>query len=112
MSQSIKCSNPKAIKQLIKAYKKTQIFSKNLKTNLFLVIVEILKNSVLDTFTNCFSLKTKHLLQKHKKIFKKITSSSIARKNRKTLFLKVKQKIKKTVMNVICDFIKNCLEDC
>ena len=80
MSHSLRCSNPKAIKELTKAYKKNKLFSRGLKTNLFMVIVEILKNSTKDVFKDCFSNKTKNLLWRNKNILKKLTSTSTTKK--------------------------------
>ena len=112
MSSEYRCSNSKAIKELIKAFEKNSKFSRKLKSRLFLVILEILKNSSKDIFHDCFSDETIKLMKKHTKLLKRIFFGSRTNKERKQKFLKSKSKFQKAVMHVIKDFLTNCVENC
>ena len=94
------------------AYKNKAIFNVELKTETFLLILEILKNLKLEKkFLKHFPSHIKKLLKKKqiKKILKYLFDGSKSMEKKKRKFSKVKKGFKKWLMSVIKHFLKYCL---
>ena len=94
------------------AYQNKSLFKVELKTETFLLILEILKNLKLEKkFLKHFPSRIRKSLKKKqiKKILKYFFDGSKSMEKKKKKFLKVKKGIKKWLMSVIKHFLKYCL---
>ena len=83
------CANSKNLINLKKLYSKKQLFANILTTKVFNTILEIFKNAVGRSFTDCFSTKTRKKCKKHKTLLRDILDATLdltkRKKNLKTL---------------------------
>ena len=90
------------------AYKNKTLFDKDLKTETFLLILEILKNlSLKKTFQK--SLPSGKKVKKYKKVLKTLLNSEKSIEKRKKKFVKAKKHFKSWLRSVIKQFFKHCL---
>ena len=107
------CANSKNLIYLKRLYNKKQLFAKILKTRVFNTILEIFKNALGRTFTDCFSSKTRKKCKKHKTLLRDILDATLGLTKRKKLFKNSNKQFKCLVTkNIIPDFWKNCVENC
>jgi len=105
------CRKKKHLRSFLDACVTDSLFTKDLKTNVFVCIIEIVKNCMKSKLKHCFSSKTLKYIAKNIKLLKFLKSKKISLKKRKKRFLRCSKKEQKLFYNhILYDFINNCLE--
>lgn len=96
------------------SYKLKAIFKETLKTDTFLLILEILKNLCLKKkkFKRCFSQDIFKKLKKNKKLVKVLLNKKKPLEKRKKKFIKLKKNFREFIRLLIKQFFKKCLDVC
>ena len=105
------CKKKKHLRALLDACVTDTLFTKDLKTKVFVCIIEIVKNCMKKKLKHCFSSKSLGHIKKNRNLLKYLKNKRISLKKRKKRFLQCTKKEKKLFYNhILYDFINNCLE--
>ena len=104
----------KNLKKLLKLVKRRKLFSKKLKLDMFLCIVEIMKN-ICSKGTKCQECFTKPILKQIKKkkgFVRELLNEKISERKRKKVFVRANQDCQNLINTVLDHFFENCVESC
>lgn len=105
------CKKKKHLTAFLDACVTDSVFTKDLKTNVFVCIIEIVKNCMKKNLKHCFTSKSLRYIRKNRDLLKFLKNKRISLKKRKKRFLHCTAKEQKLFYNhILYDFINNCLE--
>ena len=105
------CKKKKHLRAFLDACVTDSLFTEDLKTNVFVCIIEIVKNCMKSKLKHCFSSKSLKYIAKNRPLLKFLKSKRISLKKRRKRFLRCTKREQKLFYNhILYDFINNCLE--